>query len=326
MAGKGSGADSIASRRGLPLPAACLAHDADALARQGAAGRIAMHGDAAGAAGAGVDFILDADVDVAGTVARQIGDVAAQGSQVDVARAVDVGVEALHGAAGADAARAVDGHVDAFAAHAAQLDVARAVLHRIRVAAGEGRRVDAAGTIVGHVEASYRARQFAFHRTALFQGEIFAIETAGHQAARAGNGDLLQLRCRVDDVDAIAAANVRIAPDAQGIAAHFAVDARLQVAVRFDHQRCCRPHAHVDLDIDALHVVDVERVDIADLAHVAAHLFIALDGIAARVRMAHFAIVGVDDDGATAEGNGTAQGQQGTHGVSFMIVLVQDKK
>ena len=125
-------------------------------------------------------------------------------------------------------------------------------------------------------------------------------------------------------MDAIAAANVRIAPDAQGIAAHFTMDARLQIAVRLDHQRCCRADAHVNLHIDALHAVDVERVDGADLAHVAAHLLVALDGIAPRVCIAHFAIVGVDDDSATAEGNGTAQGQQGTHGVSFMIV--QDKK
>ncbi|MNS93520.1 hypothetical protein D3C72_1276990 [compost metagenome] len=160
----------------------------------------------------------------------------------------------------------------------------------------------------------------------LFQAEIVAIETAGHQAARAGNGDLLQLRRRVDDVDTIAATNVRIAPDAQGIAAHFAMDARLQIAVCFDHERCCRPDAHVDLDIDALHAVDVERADVADLAHVAAHLLVALDGIATRVDMAHFAIVGVDDDGATAKGKGTAQGQQGTHGVSFMIVLIWDRK
>ena len=285
-----------------------------------------MHGDAAGTAGAGVDFILHADVDVAGTVARQIGNVAAQGGQIDIARTIHVGVEALHGAAGADAARAVDGHVDAFAAYIAQLDAARTILHRVRVAAGEGRRVDAAGTIVGHVEAPHRARQFALHRTALFQAEIVAIETAGHQAARTGNGDLLQLRRRVDDVDAIAAANVRIAPDAQGIAAHFAMDARLQIAVRFDHERCGRPDAYVDLDVNALHAVDVERADVADLAHVAAHLLVALDGIAARVGMAHFAIVGVDDDGATAKGKGTAQGQQGTHGVSFMIVLIWDRK
>ena len=100
------------------------------------------------------------------------------------------------------------------------------------------------------------------------------------------------------------------------------MNARLQIAVRFDHQRGRRADAHIDLHIDALHAVDVERVDGADLAHVAAHLLVALDGT--RVGIAHFAIVGVDDDGATAKGNGTAQGQQGTHGVSFMIV--QDKK
>ena len=139
-----------------------------------------MHGDAAGTAGAGVDFILDGNIDVAGTIARQIGNVAAQGRQVDVARAIHVGVEALHGAAGADAARAIDGNVDAFAAHVAQLDAARIVLHRVGVAAGEGRRVDAARAIVGHVEASHRARQFALHRTALLQAEIVAIEAVDH--------------------------------------------------------------------------------------------------------------------------------------------------
>ena len=240
-----------------------------------------MHGDAAGTAGAGIDFILDGDIDVAGTVARQIGNVAAQGRQVDIARAIHVGVEALHGAAGADAARAIDGHVDAFAAHAAHLDAARAVLHRVRVAADEGRRVDAARAIVGDVEASDRAQQFTLHRSALLQAEIVAIEAIDHQAARAGDIDLFQLRRRIDDVDAIAAANVRIAPEAQGVAVHVAMDQRLQIAVRFDHQRCRGADAHVDLDIDALHVVDVERIDVADLAHVAAHLPVALDGVAA---------------------------------------------